>query len=507
MRTELIDIADLTDSREMMSQKTPRSISWFILIVTVIVIAALLFSYFGEIETYIQASGEIRPIENVSTVTVTSGGKISNIAITDGEEVNEGDVVLQLDTDYYDQQKTAIEKQLTDKKAEVENYNALINAIKNDTNCFDETNDSLFYYQYENYRSEIDNAVSQIEKSNNQIQTSINEYDQAITQTQTLLTVTTESYDEYYEFYNVINKGDVYSGNNQALTDIYNNYQISLDKAQAVYDGYALQYESVCQQNKDTPELVTEMHVEEALHAKDASYADLLGVKSNLLIQLNGMLDDYSQQIQTYKVTIEDYTSKKEALVLDSNLDNVKDQIKEKYYLNINTTITSLKQEIDALEGQLLNINETIAQSCVVAEQSGVLLYSQEYSYGDSISSGTAIATIVPTDEIYRVVMYIPESSITQVEEGQKVEYIVGSISSVDFGKIYGTMTEISDDSFVDQSTGQKYYKAIGTVPQIILTNNNGETRKLKNGMMVEVHAITGEKSILSWLLEKLNFL
>lgn len=163
--------------------------------------------------------------------------------------------------------------------------------------------------------------------------------------------------------------------------------------------------------------------------------------------------------------------------------------------------------EIENLSEQLKNVQLSISQTSLTAEKDGVLIYSREYSAGDVISAGELICTIVPATDEYRVVMYIPEYSISETFVGQEVEYVIAVAPNIDFGKIYGVITEISQDSFVDQASGQKYYKALATLPFAKLTDKDGQERNLKNGMLVEIHAITGHKKIITWLLEKLNFI
>ena len=141
---------------------------------------------------------------------------------------------------------------------------------------------------------------------------------------------------------------------------------------------------------------------------------------------------------------------KKESLTKTENKDSSLQQIKDKYYLSINNTISSLCVEIDSLNEQLLGIEKSIEQSEMIAEVDGVLVYTQDYSVGDSLSAGTVVGTLVPTTENYEAIIYIPEYSIAEISVEQEIEYVFSSISATDFGKVYGEITEISKDSFVD---------------------------------------------------------
>lgn len=506
MRNELIDIADLSDSREVMAQKTPPAIRWFISIVALAVVVALIFANFGELDTYVKASGEIRPTEPVSTITVTTGGKLSEILFEDGASVKKGDVLFRFDCDNYFFQKDSAESQIASKNAEIEKYNALIEAIESDKNTFDKDIDPKFYYQYKSYEIELNNTFSQIESTDNQYSASLSEINNVISQTKSALDKSKKMHSEYLEFYEAIEKNSSYSGENQTLNDLYSSYRISLDKAQAVYDGYKLQYDSIKKQREEAPELITKEQVEQALYAKNSAYADVESVTANLLTQINDAIFNLEQEIANYESTLENYNPKKESLTKTENKDLSLQQIKDKYYLSINNTISSLCVEIDSLNEQLLGIEKSIEQSEIKAELDGVLVYTQDYSVGDNLSAGTVIGTLVPSSENYEAIIYIPEYNIAEISVGQEIEYVFSSISATDFGKVYGEITEISKDSFVDQSTGQKFYKAVATITNTVLSNKEGETRKIQNGMLVEVHAITGRRTVLNWLLDKLNF-
>ena len=156
------------------------------------------------------------------------------------------------------------------------------------------------------------------------------------------------------------------------------------------------------------------------------------------------------QEIANYESTLENYNAKKESLTKTENKDSSLQQIKDKYYLSINNTISSLCVEIDSLNEQLLGIEKSIEQSEMIAEVDGVLVYTQDYSVGDSLSAGTVVGTLVPTTENYEAIIYIPEYSIAEISVEQEIEYVFSSISATDFGKVYGEITEISKDSFVD---------------------------------------------------------
>ena len=58
----------------------------------------------------------------------------------------------------------------------------------------------------------------------------------------------------------------------------------------------------------------------------------------------------------------------------------------------------------------------------------------------------------------------------------------------------------------MDETIGQKFYRATATIDDMVLRGKDGEDRTLQVGMVAQAHAITGQQRIIVWLLDKLNF-
>lgn len=507
MRDEIIDIKELTDSREVMMKKSPPAITAFISIVAVILVVALVWSCFGKIDTYVTSTGEVRTQAPASTITLTNGGKIEKILFEDGANVKKGDTVFEFDSEYYEEQKSIISNQISDKQVDIDNYNRLIKSIKDDKNVFDKNTEAEFYYQYENYRLELDATVNQISTNNEQVSSSKSELEQNIFQTESDLQNTEDLYNEFTKLYDAIDNDTKYKGNYNLVLNTYNTYVSSRSKAQASYDSCVLAYDNLTQRQKEEPDSVTNEQIMQAEYSKNSALADLNSVKISTLSEISSQLLELGQQINTYKANIESYNLKIDALSTDNTKETSIEKIKNSYYSSINNTIKTLYSEIDSLNTQILEIDEAVSNLSLKAEQDGVLIYAHDLAIGDTISSGTTMASIVPNTNDYTVVIYIPEHNVSAIKVGQKIEYTFTSISATDFGKVYGEILTISKDSFSNQSDGQKYYKATASIEKTELSNKDGEKRSIKVGMLAEVHIITGTQSIMTWLLDKLNFL
>lgn len=507
MREEIIDIKDLSDSREVMMKKSPPAISVFITFVSIILVVVLIWTCFAQKDTYITATGEVRTASPVSTLTMTNSGKIKRILFEDGSSVKKGDTIFEFDSDYYKEQKRIVNKQISNKKLDIDNYNRLINSIKSDKNMFDKRTETEFYHQYEEYRLEYNTTVVQNSTNNEQITSSKNELEQSISQTKSRLKDAENLHKEYTKLYNAIDDDIKYLGSNKLILNTYKSYVSSSKKAQASYDSCVVAYDNLIELQKGSPDSVTKQQIAQAKYSKSAALADMNSVKPSILSEISSKLLELEEQINTYSSNIKSYKLKKDALATDRTKEASIENIKNSYYLTINNSIKTLSDEIDSLKAKSSEIDEAISGCSFKAERDGVLIYTQEIAVGDTINSGTTLASIVPNSNDYTVIIYIPEYNVSALKAGQKVEYSFTSISPTDFGKVSGEILSISDDSFTNQSNGQKFYKATASIEKSELINKDGEKRSIKVGMIAEVHAITGTQNIISWLLDKLNFI
>ncbi len=492
MKNDYIDINELSDSREVLESKSPKAITIFIVIVFSVLIIGFIWCYFGKINTYIKANGEIRSEEVSSTISSLTSGKINSIKVIDGESVKKDDVIMTIDSDYYESQKTIINTQIDERKVKLDEYNSLLYSIKNDNNYL--SKNSSLYYEYENYVLELKETLDNIDNANEQISNSIDEYDFAISQNNKLKNETNNQINEYRILIDCINNDVVYNGLDQSVLNVYNEYSL-------LY----MPLKTVC---NDLETLVsTGVATQEQINEYNETLEKITTLNNSTINNINNAIIELNSKVVTYDSNIESYKLKKEALSYKGNKEDSKQKIKNSYYINIDNTIESIKKEIINLESELSKINEALDALTIKATGDGVIVYGKDYAIGDAISTNEAIASIIPKTDSYKVMLFVPESKITEINVGQDIEYVINSISMSDYGKPTGKIESISADSFSDQTSGSKYYKVIASINNTVLINKKDkQTRTLKVGMIVEGHIITGNQTIMSYLLDKLNF-
>lgn len=505
MKEIFYDIEDLTDSREIMEKKAPKSIFIFVLIILLVIISLLVWSFFGEIDVYSKVTGEIRPETATNILSVVNGGKIESLNYSDGDSVEAGDVILTINTDSAKSQKEFLTNNINTCNKKIKYNNQLKECIEKGKNTFSKNDEEIEYYnQYEKYISDLEISLGQIYDTNNQNQHSKEEANATLQAIQRSMDKDSQLIEEYNKMIQAVENDLNFSSSDNMLASYYNNYSQSINNADIQIKEYENTYDSLKQQLGNE---TAQSQAEEVKAQLDSAKNQKESLKTAFLLEINQKIDAVKTEIESLKETKEKTIVSLDNFSSSTSEEQVKEQAKINIMVSIDSAISTLENTKAEYEMQLLSVKDTIDNSEIVAETSGQIVFYEELSAGNTIQSGTQLAKIIPSNNGLKTTLYIQSTDISNVEVGQKVEYIISSISSTDYGKAYGTITDISADSFVDETSGTVYYKAVGTLESKSLSNSSGEEKSFKTGMIVEGHIVSDSKKIIVWFLEQLNFM
>lgn len=166
----------------------------------------------------------------------------------------------------------------------------------------------------------------------------------------------------------------------------------------------------------------------------------------------------------------------------------------------------AFKVQLDELETQIQQARKQIEQGTIVAEQDGVISELALLAEGDSISAGTALATIIPMDESeFKVQLYVNNADIANVQKGDMIQYNVAALPSNQYGVIAGKVTMVSTDVLLQDGEYSGYFLVEGSIANTALSDASGNSGAINIGMQVEAKIVTQTKSIFRYLLEKIN--
>lgn len=157
MKAEIIKLEKLSNSKEVICQKTPTLFNVIIYFVILLIVVAILISCFWRIDTYVSIAGEVKPQLDPYSINSLNGGKIIKSNYKNGEIVKYGDILIEFDSTDYELQKQTLNDQIEKKTYELNCNKLLLKSIESDSCLLDENIDKYFYQQFENYKNEVKN--------------------------------------------------------------------------------------------------------------------------------------------------------------------------------------------------------------------------------------------------------------------------------------------------------------------------------------------------------------
>jgi len=137
------------------------------------------------------------------------------------------------------------------------------------------------------------------------------------------------------------------------------------------------------------------------------------------------------------------------------------------------------------------------------APQDGIVEQSTVHTVGGVISAGDAIMLIVPQADDLQVEAKVNPQDIDKLQVGQQTLLRLSAFNQRTTPELNGLVTRVSPDVTTDQRTGQSYYTIRVSMPPAEVARL-GEV-KLIPGMPVEAFVQTGDRTLLSYLINPLH--
>ena len=156
MTMNVQNLSDLQDRRIMMEKKLPPFGYAFLILVGVFMAFLVVWSTKTNRIYVSQNSGTVQA-SNKTYIMSSYSGSITEMYISEGSYVNEGDLVAHIKSTDLDMQQENLESQKKIYQTQLDQYTKLLQCVQDDTNYFSETDpeDQPYYYQYETYKSQV----------------------------------------------------------------------------------------------------------------------------------------------------------------------------------------------------------------------------------------------------------------------------------------------------------------------------------------------------------------
>jgi len=231
--------------------------------------------------------------------------------------------------------------------------------------------------------------------------------------------------------------------------------------------------------------------------AEIAAQENKISAVENSLVSKENMLRTINEQLKNNKeLAKEGYVPKSKVLDI------------ERMQAQISGAIYDDKGQLEYLRGQLKQTKEKytsaeydLSNAEIKAPVDGTVVSLAPLTIGAVIPAATKIMSVVPDNENLQVEAMLPIHLIDNVSPGLPVEMLFPAFDQMKIPKIPGVLQSISADRITDDRLGPYYKAKVMVSPEgMRLLGSN----KIRPGMPVEVFIITGERTMMSYLLKPL---
>ncbi|MEO6563901.1 MAG: HlyD family type I secretion periplasmic adaptor subunit [Nitrosospira sp.] len=175
-------------------------------------------------------------------------------------------------------------------------------------------------------------------------------------------------------------------------------------------------------------------------------------------------------------------------------------QRQQEYQKEVRSQLSDIQKEADALAHKLSGLDYDLANVLVKAPVDGTVVGVNVFTRGGVIGPGFKMMDIVPSDDPLIVEGHVPVHLIDKVHPDLPVEFIFTAFNRNLTPHVPGIVTQVSADRFVDEDTGQPYYKLKAQVaPEGMKMVSDLQIRP---GMPVELFVKTGERTMMNYILK-----
>lgn len=183
-----------------------------------------------------------------------------------------------------------------------------------------------------------------------------------------------------------------------------------------------------------------------------------------------------------------------------SELKMQKIQRNQEYQKEVRTQLSEAQKQADALQHQLKGLDRNVQNIEVKAPVAGTVVALSVFTKGAVVAPGFTLMDIVPVEDSLVVEGQLPVHLVDKVYPGLPVSLIFTAFNQNKTPHIPGEVVNVSADRFIEEQTGQPYYKVTSKVaPEGVKMIVN---LKIRPGMPVDMFVKTGERTMMNYLLK-----
>ena len=177
-----------------------------------------------------------------------------------------------------------------------------------------------------------------------------------------------------------------------------------------------------------------------------------------------------------------------------------KTQRNQEYQKEVRTQLSDVQKQANTIESQLKGLNRHLNNVEIKAPVAGTVVGLNVFTKGAVVAPGFKLMDIVPQEDGLVIDGQLPVNLVDKVYAGLPVNMLFTAFNQNKTPHIPGLISNVSADRFVDEHTGQPYYKVTSKVaPEGLKMISQ---LKIRPGMPVELFIVTGERTMMNYLFK-----
>ncbi|WP_445621056.1 HlyD family type I secretion periplasmic adaptor subunit [Kushneria sp. Sum13] len=244
-----------------------------------------------------------------------------------------------------------------------------------------------------------------------------------------------------------------------------------------------------------------------------------ISIDRKRMTSLNGEVEDYQslfkeglgnnqriRELQRQVLQSESETARARAQIaqlksqISENRSRIESQ-RQNYQQEIGEQLRQAQSQISDSRERMVALQDQVGRTDIKAPVSGTVVGLDIHTIGAVVRAGEPIMSIVPANEGFMVEARIPAQDIDNIYHGQSAEIRFSAFNQRRAPVVDGMVDHVSADSFEDENTGARYYKALLQVSEEGREQMT-ENMQLLSGMPAEIMIQTGEKTLFNYLMQ-----
>lgn len=523
MKPILVDMKDMSDSREVYESRPHPFFIGFIYLILGMVVIAVLWAAFFQMDIVVTGTGTVTANGDCSTVTNTKAGIVTECYIADGQTVEKGQLLYEIEHDELDLQLANYESQKLENEQRLEMLQGYLEWLSDETVELGKYADNPYYTEY-SARSRL--VTLNIEATRQEYKNEQESYGTKLQTGENLMDYYEDEIAKLTQLSSAVkNRNNPFSGDDAYYYAKVNDYLTQYQNTKAQYDVTiaALQQElndtwnqivmlQSAEEGTDNTAQIAQLEAaaKETQQSVETAQLQQLTALTNLetgtIAGIEASILTYQQNLVTSQGNQEEIKNAIDSISETGTADAI-ENIRQTEIQSVTAEISTCQVREEELETAIAGLDKNISDAAICAPASGIINLAEEPVPGNYLSSGTAVMTIIPQDaEGYLVKSYIDNRDIAKVHEEMPVKYEIAAYPSSEYGTLTGEVEFVSADLKTADEMGSAYYVVDTTIEDMDLYNESGEKMELKTGMLCEVKIVVEQKSVLRYLLEKIKF-